>query len=128
VTEAECAPSDAVVLCLTFFRLFRNKYSQPPPPPPPARSKKISLVVLGVDDGTLPLASRHVAVEQDVDLAVGAALHLWDVEVGQGQAEECRACPNIAAFSAEVSTLCEEFCQRSVGIRAAENKENLPLR
>jgi hypothetical protein len=81
-----------------------QQYSHPPPPPP-ARSK-ISLVVLGVDDGTLPLASRHVAVEQDVDLAVGAALHLWDVVVGQDQAKECRACPNIAAFAAEVSALC----------------------
>jgi hypothetical protein len=46
-----------------------------------------------------------MAVEQDVDLAVGASLHLWDVEVGQNQAEECRACPNVAAFAAEVSAL-----------------------
>jgi hypothetical protein len=67
------------------------------------------LVVLGVDDGILPLASRHMAIEEDVDLAVGSALHLWDVEVGKSETEECRACPNITTFSAEVSALYDFF-------------------
>jgi hypothetical protein len=78
----------------------------PLPPPPPAGSN-ILLVVLSVDDGIFPLASGYVAVEQDIDLSVGASLHLWDVEVGENQAEECRASPDVAAFSAEVCALYE---------------------
>ena len=74
----------------------------------------ILLVVLGIDGSVLPLASWHMAVEQDVDLAVGAPLHLRDVEVGQNQAEECCACPDVAAFAAEVSALYSFVSDRLV--------------
>jgi hypothetical protein len=66
-----------------------------------------------------------MAVEQDVDLAVGASLHLRDVEVGQNQAEECRACPNVAAFSAEVSAL-NSFVSDWLALEPAENNDDLP--
>jgi len=40
------------------------------------------LVVVDVDHGLLPLPGRHLTLEQDVDLAVGATLHLGKEEVG----------------------------------------------
>lgn len=63
------------------------------------------VVVLDIDDRLLPLASRHLAVEQDVDLTVRSALHLGQVEEGHDEAEETSATPNVAALAAKVCTL-----------------------
>lgn len=71
------------------------------------------LVVLHIDLGLLPLASRYLAVEHDVDLAVGAALHLRQPEVCADQAEQTSATPDVTALAAEVSALCYvSDCQR----------------
>lgn len=63
------------------------------------------VVILDIDDRLLPLASRHLAVEQDVNLTVRPALHLRQVEVGHHEAEETGAAPDVAALSAKVCAL-----------------------
>jgi hypothetical protein len=63
------------------------------------------VVILDIDDRLLPLASGHLAVEQDVDLTVRPALHLRQVEEGDDEAEETGTTPNVAALAAEVCTL-----------------------
>jgi len=63
------------------------------------------VVVLDIDDSLLPLASGHLAVEQDVDLTVRPALHLRQVEESDDEAEETSTTPNVAALAAEVRAL-----------------------
>jgi hypothetical protein len=63
------------------------------------------VVVLDIDDRLLPLASRHLTVEQDVDLTVRPALHLGQVEKGHNEAEETGATPHVAALAAKVCAL-----------------------
>lgn len=63
------------------------------------------MVILDIDDRLLPLASGHLAVEQDVNLTVRPALHLRQVEVGHDEAEETGATPNVAALAAKVRAL-----------------------
>jgi hypothetical protein len=63
------------------------------------------VVILDIDDRLLPLASRHLAVEQDVDLTVRPALHLRQVEESDDEAEETSATPDVAALAAEVCAL-----------------------
>ena len=63
------------------------------------------VIILNIDDRLLPLASGHLAVEQDVDLTVGPALHLGKVEVGHDEAEKTGATPNVAALAAKVRAL-----------------------
>ena len=63
------------------------------------------VVILDIDDRLLPLASGHLAVEQDVDLTVGPALHLRQVEEGDDEAEETGTAPDVAALAAEICAL-----------------------
>jgi hypothetical protein len=63
------------------------------------------VVVLDIDNRLLPLASGHLAVEQDVDLTVRPALHLGQVEVGHEEADETGTSPHVTALAAEVCTL-----------------------
>lgn len=64
-----------------------------------------SLVVLDVDNGLLPLARLNLAPEQDIDLAVGTALHLRNVPPCQGKADESRAAPDVSALATKVCSL-----------------------
>ena len=61
------------------------------------------LVVLHIDVRPLPLASRDLALEHDVDLAVRQTPHLWQEEVCHDQAEQSSATPDISALAAQVS-------------------------
>lgn len=63
------------------------------------------VVILDIDNSLLPLASGHLAVEQDVNLTVRSALHLRQEEVCHDEAEETSAAPNVAALAAEVGAL-----------------------
>jgi hypothetical protein len=63
------------------------------------------VVILDIDDRLLPLASRHLAVEQDVDLTVRPALHLGQVEVGDNEAEKTGATPDVTALAAKIGAL-----------------------
>lgn len=65
----------------------------------------VLLVGLDVDKRLCPLARGHLALEQDVDLAVGSVLHLRQEEVGQQEAHETRSGPDVAALAAEVGLL-----------------------
>ena len=65
------------------------------------------LVGRNIDLGLGPLAGRNLAPEQNVDLAVGAALHLRQEEVCQGKAEETSTGPNVAALATKIGLL---FC------------------
>jgi len=63
------------------------------------------LVGRDVDLGLGPLAGRNLALEQNVDLAVRAALHLGQVQVCQGEAEETGTGPNVTALATKVGLL-----------------------
>lgn len=63
------------------------------------------MVILDVNDRLLPLASGHLAVEQDVDLTVRPALHLGQVEEGHDEAEETGAAPHVAALATKICAL-----------------------
>ena len=63
------------------------------------------VVILDIDDRLLPLASGHLAVEQDVDLTVRPALHLGQVEEGHDEAEETGATPHVTTLAAKVCAL-----------------------
>ena len=52
-----------------------------------------------------PLASRHLALEQDVDLAVGSVLHLGQVEEGREEADEAGGTPDVTTLATEVGLL-----------------------
>jgi hypothetical protein len=61
------------------------------------------LVVLDADLRLLPLASRDLTFEHDVDLSVGPVLHFGETEVCHDETEESCACPDVTAFTAEVA-------------------------
>jgi plasmid stability protein len=63
------------------------------------------LIGRNIDLGLGPLAGRNLALEQNVDLAVRAALHLRQVEVCQGEAEETSTGPNVTALATKVGRL-----------------------
>lgn len=63
------------------------------------------LVVLNIDHSLLPLASRDVTLEQDVNLAIGSTLHLRQEEVRQKKANKTGSTPDVAALTAEVRLL-----------------------
>lgn len=63
------------------------------------------LVVVDVDNRILPLASRDMTVEHDVDLAEGPTLHLRQEQVCYDEAEEASSGPDVAALAAKVHAL-----------------------
>lgn len=62
-------------------------------------------VVVDVYDSLLPLASRNLALEEDIDFAVGPTLHLRKVEVCRQEANETSRAPDVSASAAEVDAL-----------------------
>lgn len=74
-------------------------------PTPGSSSYGRLLVGLDVDNGLGPLAGRDLALEQNVNLTVRAALHLRNEEVGHDETEETSAAPNVTALAAEVCLL-----------------------
>jgi hypothetical protein len=72
------------------------------------------LVVVDVDDRLLPLASRDLPSEHDVDLAVTAVLHLRKLEVGDDQTSQTGGAPDVTTFSTKIAAnrvkhvACEE--------------------
>ena len=82
-------------------------------------------VVVNIDDSLLPLARLNMTVEQDIDLAVRAILHLWQPDVSHGQADERGTSPDVAAFATEVSLVrvehiaCEEDARDIDGVVAS---------
>jgi hypothetical protein len=63
------------------------------------------LVVVDVNSRLAPLASLHMAVEENIDFAVGAALHFRQPDPGQQEADKASCAPNITAAAAQVDTL-----------------------
>lgn len=63
------------------------------------------LVGLCVDLSLGPVACVDLTLEQNVDLAVRAVLHLWYEEVCQDEADETSSGPYVTALSAEVGLL-----------------------
>lgn len=63
-----------------------------------------SLVILDVNDCRPELPGRHLPVEQDVRLAVGAVLELRQEEEGHHPADHGCAAPDVAALAREVPT------------------------
>ena len=63
------------------------------------------LIIMNIHNRLTPFWRGHLALEQDVDFAVGAALHLGEVEEGHDEAEEACSGPDVAAFAAEVAGL-----------------------
>jgi hypothetical protein len=60
------------------------------------------IIVLDIDDRLLPLASRHMTREQNVDLTEGPMLHLRDPDPRHDGADEGGASPDVAALAAQV--------------------------
>lgn len=69
-----------------------------------ARSLSL-LVVGGVDNRLLPLAGLDLALEENVDLAIGAVLHLGEPLPGHEGTNECCAGPDVSALATKVTTL-----------------------
>jgi hypothetical protein len=63
------------------------------------------LVSCNVNFGLGPLAGRNLALEQNVNLTVGAALHLRQEKVCQHEAEETSTTPDVTALATEVGLL-----------------------
>lgn len=63
------------------------------------------LVGLDIDNSLCPLAGGDLALEQDVDLAVGAVLHLGEEEEGHEETGEAGAGPDVTAPATEVGLL-----------------------
>lgn len=63
------------------------------------------LVGLDIDDSRGPLAGGDLALEQDVDFAVGSVLHLGQEEEGGEEADEAGAGPDVTAPATEVGLL-----------------------
>ena len=59
---------------------------------------KCLLVGIDINLGFLPLASWYAALEHDVDLAIGSALHLRQAEVCCDQTHESGSAPDVAAL------------------------------
>lgn len=57
---------------------------------------------MDVDDGRLELPGRDLAVEQDIDLTVGAVLELRQEEEGHDPAHARRAAPDVATLARDV--------------------------
>jgi len=66
------------------------------------------LIVVDTDDRLLPLASRDVTLEQDVDLTEGPVLHLRNPDPSQEGADEGGARPDVAALAAQVPLITVE--------------------
>jgi hypothetical protein len=63
------------------------------------------LIIVYIDLRLFPFASRDLASEQDIDLAVRPSSHFWEFEVCDDKTEETRASPDIAAFAANCALL-----------------------
>lgn len=63
------------------------------------------LVVVSIDGCVLPLAGLNLAAEENVDLAVGAVLHLGEPPPGHGGTDESSASPDVSALATKVATL-----------------------
>jgi hypothetical protein len=63
------------------------------------------LVSCNINFGLGPLAGRNLALEQNVNLTVGTALHLRQEKVCQHEAEETRTTPDVTALATEVGLL-----------------------
>lgn len=63
------------------------------------------LVVVDINLCLGPLASWNLAPEQNVNLAVGTSLELWQEEVCSDQAEETSGTPDVTALAAEITAL-----------------------
>lgn len=59
------------------------------------------LVVVDIDNLLLPVSSIDLALEQDVDLTVRAALHLREMEVCCDQTQEACSAPDVTALAAD---------------------------
>jgi hypothetical protein len=63
------------------------------------------LVSCNINFSLGPLAGRNLALEQNVNLTVGAALHLRQEKVCQHEAEETSTTPDVTALATEVGLL-----------------------
>jgi hypothetical protein len=59
-------------------------------------------VILHINNGLLPLPSRHLTLEQDVDLTEGSFFHLWNPDVRHGSADKGGPSPDVAALATKV--------------------------
>lgn len=84
---------------------FPNLQMKPDAPMPAFSSRLPLLVGLDIDNSLCPLASRNLALEQNVDFAVGSVLHLRQEEVCHDETKETCASPDVAALATEVCLL-----------------------
>ena len=61
------------------------------------------LIVIDFDVCSLPFASWNVTLEHNVNLTVGATLHLREAEVRYDQAEQTCTTPNVTSLASQVT-------------------------
>lgn len=66
------------------------------------------LIVVDIDDGLLPLASRKTTTEHNVNLTIRATLHLRKTPPGHDETEKGSAAPDVAALAADWEMLAGE--------------------
>ena len=65
-------------------------------------SPTASVILRDVDDSLLEVPRGHLAVEQDVQLAVTPSLELGQSEVGADEAHRRSAAPDVATLAREI--------------------------
>lgn len=63
------------------------------------------MIILNINNRRLPLPSRYLSIEQDVNLAIRSTLHLRQEEKSDNEACKPSSSPNIATFATEICTL-----------------------
>jgi hypothetical protein len=69
------------------------------------KQKKHLLVIIDINLRLLPVTSGDLALEHDVNLAVGSALHLRKEEVCSDETEETSGAPNVTTLATDCEIL-----------------------
>jgi hypothetical protein len=87
---------------------------------PPSQTRTL-LVVLNVDDGRLELPGCHLAVEQDIDFAVGTVLEFRKAKVRRHEADTCSGSPDVSTLSSHIPSSRVEHLRGEVDHRNLSN-------
>lgn len=64
---------------------------------------------MSIDLDLLPLAGLDLATEEDIDLAIGTVLHLWEPLPSHEGTDKRSAGPDVSTLASEVSTLLDSM-------------------
>lgn len=61
-----------------------------------------SMIIRNVNDGSLELPGRDPSIEEDIDLSVASVLEFGQEEVGENEADDSCAAPDITTFTGDI--------------------------